>query len=231
MFAFLKKLIAGKEQETKFNAVESMMDIDGEQVSVKNLIDGHKQSLAEAEEKKKLEAAQFEEVSMDNEVADSEGNKFKIGDLIESHRNRTAAKKNAAEDEEKAKKEKEAKEKENATKCNCDAKEGKHNSECPAKEKEKENAEESDEEKELKIKKQNEKDEADKAAKEKEEADKKAKENAKGGDKLRFFKKLNTLRDEAEGKKEVAVRSIGTMSDRLARGKAKFGAKKQAAKK
>ena len=227
MFAFLKKLIAGKQVETKFNAVESMMDIDGEQVSVKNLIDGHKQSLAEAEEKKKLEAAQFEEVSMDNEVADSEGNKYKIGDMIESHRNRTAAKKNVSEDEEKAAKEKEAKEKENSTKCNCEAKEGKHNSECPAKEKEgKENAEESDEE--LKIKKQNEKDEAEK--KEKEEAEKKAKENAKG-DKLRFFKKLNTLRDEAEGKKEVAVRSIGTMSDRLARGKAKFGAKKPAVKK
>jgi len=223
MFAFLKKILKnakGEEEavESKFNAISSLMDVDGEKVPVSELIATHEASLAEIAKQEELKNQEAEEeVLMENTVKTAEGKEYKIGDLIASHRNKMTAKKNAAEEEEKAKKEKEAKENSEKEAKEKAEKEAKENSETP-------------EEKELKIKKQNEKEASDKAAAEAAEAERKKKENSKPADKMRFFKHLNSLREEAQVKKENAVKSIGTMSDRIAKGKARFGSKNSSKK-
>lgn len=187
-----------KENGEQVNLAEQMVDVGGEQVSLADLIKTY-----QAEQAEKAIMAQNEVVeetmSPEEEIADESGNVYKLGDLVNSY----TARKNAEADA--------------AAKAEADKKA------ADAAAKGKEN--ETDEEKELRIKKENEKAEAEKAEKEKADAEAKAKENSKGAKKdIKFFKKLNSLKDSAT---EIRENGIETLKDKIARGKQKYGSKKK----
>jgi len=230
-----------KENGEQVNLAEQMVEIDGQQVSLADLIKTYQ---AEQAEKAAMAANAVPESTMspEEEIADENGNVYKLGDLVNCH----TARKNAAD--EKAKKEAEEKEaKENseggammkqamsaykkqlAEYKKAGDSEGVKYTEAAIKDLEskmgefensaEEKPEVKPEEKELTIEKKNESE--DEAKKDEDEA--KAKENSKGAKKdIKFFKKLNGLKESAV---EIRENGIETLKDKIARGKAKYGAK------
>lgn len=179
---------------TKGESIEgdgSFVVIDGENVPLTELLRIGTEPAKPAD--------QMQELSNESEI-EHEGQKHKVGDLIEKYRQYKASQmQNAETPEQKAEREKKE----------ADEKAKKEN-----------------EEKELAIKKENEdKAKADDEAKKKEDEEKAAKQNEKKRD-IRYFKHLNSLREEGDELKEKGVALVNTLQDKLSRGADRYGKKK-----
>lgn len=240
-----------KENGEQVNLAEQMVEIDGEQVSLADLITTYKAEQAEQAVMAENAAVEEKVLSPEDPIADEEGTVYKVGDLLNAYQNKKA--RMNAEAEEKKNSEggammkqalaaykkqlaeyKKAGDAEGVKYTEASIKdleskmgEFENSSEETPEEKAAREAKENEtpEEKELRIKKENEKAEADKAEKEKADAEAKAKENSKGAKKdIKFFKKLNSLKDSAT---EIRENGIDTLKDKIARGKMKYGSKKK----